>query len=125
MEHRNSTVISGTRDIRDSATQLISAVAHEFFHSWDVKRIRPKALEPFDYENPNMSGELWFAEGFTNYYGPLSLKRAGIESIERFVRGQGGAVNSVLYRARPPDFQRGGYEPSRRLIRRRRDCRHE
>jgi predicted metalloprotease with PDZ domain len=96
MEHRDSTVIAATRDLRDSASQLIGTVAHEFFHSWNVKRIRPKALEPFDYENPNMSGELWFAEGFTNYYGPLALKRAGLESIERFTRGMGGAVNTVL-----------------------------
>ena len=96
MEHRDSTVIAGTRDLRDSASQLIGTVAHEFFHSWNVKRIRPKTLEPFDYENPNMSGELWFAEGFTNYYGPLALKRAGLESIERFTRSMGGAVSAVM-----------------------------
>lgn len=96
MEHRNSTVIAGTRDIHDSASQLIGTVAHEFFHSWNVKRIRPKALEPFDFEQPNMSAELWFAEGFTNYYGPLSLKRAGIDSIERFTRSMGGAVSAVM-----------------------------
>jgi predicted metalloprotease with PDZ domain len=96
MEHRNSTVIAGTRDLRDSASQSIGTVAHEFFHSWNVKRIRPKTLEPFDYENANMSGELWFAEGFTNYYGPLALKRAGLESIERFTRSMGGAVSAVM-----------------------------
>ena len=96
MEHRNSTSISGTRDLRDSAAGLIGTVAHEFFHSWDVKRIRPKTLEPFNFEDANMSGELWFAEGFTNYYGPLAMKRAGLESIERFVRSLGGAVNAVM-----------------------------
>ena len=96
MEHRDSTVIAGTRDLRDAASQLIGTVAHEFFHSWNVKRIRPKSLEPFDYENPNMSGELWFAEGFTNYYGPLALKRAGLQSIERFTRSMGGAVSAVM-----------------------------
>jgi len=62
MEHRDSTVITATRDIHDSAAQLISTVSHEFFHSWNVKRIRPKTLEPFDYERANMSSELWFAE---------------------------------------------------------------
>jgi predicted metalloprotease with PDZ domain len=96
MEHRNSTSISGTRDLRDSAANLIGTVAHEFFHSWNVKRIRPKTLEPFNFEDANMSGELWFAEGFTNYYGPLAMKRAGLESIERFVRSLGGAVNAVM-----------------------------
>lgn len=96
MEHRNSTVISGTRDLKDSAPQMIGTISHEFFHSWDVKRIRPRSLEPFDFERANMSGELWFAEGFTNYYGPLILKRAGLSSIDQFTRGMGGAVNAVL-----------------------------
>jgi predicted metalloprotease with PDZ domain len=96
MEHRNSTVIAGTRDLRDSATGLIGTIAHEFFHNWNVKRIRPKTLEPFNFEDANMSGELWFAEGFTNYYGPLAMKRAGLQSIERFVRSMGGAVSQVM-----------------------------
>jgi predicted metalloprotease with PDZ domain len=96
MEHRNSTSISGTRDLRDSAANLIGTVAHEFFHSWNVKRIRPKTLEPFNFEEANLSGELWFAEGFTNYYGPLAMKRAGLESTERFVRSLGGAVSAAL-----------------------------
>jgi predicted metalloprotease with PDZ domain len=61
-----------------------------------VKRIRPASLQPFDFERANMSGELWFAEGFTNYYGPLTLKRAGISSLDRFTRGMGSAVNAVL-----------------------------
>jgi len=95
MEHRDSTVISGAGDL-NNATQLISAVSHEFFHSWNVKRIRPKSLEPFDFEKANMSGELWFAEGFTNYYGPLVLKRAGLTSIDRFTRGMSGAVSAVM-----------------------------
>jgi predicted metalloprotease with PDZ domain len=67
MEHRDSTVIAGTTDLRTTASQLIGTVAHEFFHSWNVKRIRPKSLEPFDYENPNMSGELWFAAGVSTF----------------------------------------------------------
>lgn len=96
MEHRDSTVIAGSRDLKDAASQLIGGVAHEFFHSWNVKRIRPQSLEPFDFENANMSGELWFAEGFTNYYGPLALKRAGLESIDHFLRSMGGAVSSAM-----------------------------
>jgi predicted metalloprotease with PDZ domain len=96
MEHRDSTVITGTRDIHDSAVQLIGTVAHEFFHSWNVKRIRPKSLEPFDYEHADMSGELWFAEGFTNYYGPLALQRAGLTNLDRFTRSMSGAISQVL-----------------------------
>lgn len=96
MEHRDSTVVSGAGNLKDGATQLIGTIAHEFFHSWNVKRIRPASLQPFDYEKANISGELWFAEGFTQYYGPLALKRAGINSLDRFTRGIGGAVNQVL-----------------------------
>jgi predicted metalloprotease with PDZ domain len=96
MEHRDSTSITGRLDLRTSGADAADSVAHEFFHSWNVKRIRPRSLEPFDYERANMSGELWFAEGFTNYYGTLTLKRTGLESLDRFARSQTGAVNSVL-----------------------------
>src|SRR6185312_9785283 len=80
MEHRNSTVITlaagaGREDL------LLDAVAHEFFHCWNVERIRPKGLEPFDFERANISGELWLAEGFTQYYGPLALQLAGLEDL--------------------------------------------
>ncbi len=96
MEHRDSTVISGTGDLKDGASRMIGTVSHEFFHSWNVKRIRPRSLEPFDFERADMSGELWFAEGFTNYYGPLVLKRAGLSTLDQFARGMGFAVSSVL-----------------------------
>lgn len=96
MEHRDSTVITSQRDLSDSASQLIGTVSHEFFHSWNVKRIRPSSLQPFDFERADMSGELWFAEGFTSYYGPLSLKRAGLVSLDRFTENMGAAVNAVL-----------------------------
>jgi predicted metalloprotease with PDZ domain len=96
MEHRNSTVITGARSLKQSARQNIGTVAHEFFHSWNVERIRPAALEPFDFERANMSGELWFAEGFTQYYGNLILRRAGLTSIDRFAEAVGASVNAVL-----------------------------
>ena len=47
---------------------MLSTVSHEFFHAWNVERIRPASLEPFNFEEANMSGELWLAEGFTSYY---------------------------------------------------------
>jgi predicted metalloprotease with PDZ domain len=97
MEHRNSTVITGARPLtRESAAQQIGSVAHEFFHSWNVKRIRPRSLEPFDYERVNMSGELWFAEGFTDYYGQLALARAGLSSRDEFMGNMREAVNAAL-----------------------------
>jgi predicted metalloprotease with PDZ domain len=97
MEHRDSTVITGVGDVLGGGGEgMIGAAAHEFFHSWNVKRMRPKTLEPFDYEKANMSGELWFAEGFTNYYGPLALERSGLAKLDQFTRSMGNAVNTVL-----------------------------
>jgi predicted metalloprotease with PDZ domain len=96
MEHRDSTVISGALDLHDSAHRAIETVSHEFFHSWNVKRMRPKSLEPFDFERADMSGELWFAEGFTNYYGILVLRRAGLNTFDEFLNQMGPAVNAVL-----------------------------
>jgi predicted metalloprotease with PDZ domain len=96
MEHRDSTVISGPAELPASARRAIGTVSHEFFHSWNVKRIRPRTLEPFDFERANMSGELWFAEGFTDYYGPLTLARAGISTPEQFFHGMGRTISAVL-----------------------------
>ena len=101
MEHRNSSVITSARPFtKDSAGQQIGSVSHEFFHSWNVRRIRPRSLEPFDYERVNMSGELWFAEGFTEYYGPLVLKRAGLMTSDEFVGTLARAMNAVINASR-------------------------
>ena len=81
MEHRNSTVITSSGSIAAAHRDLLETVSHEFFHGWNVERIRPKGLEPFDFDRANISGELWLAEGFTQYYGPLTLQRAQIASV--------------------------------------------
>jgi len=95
MEHRNSTVLTSTSTLRTGRASLLAGVAHEFFHGWNVERIRPRSLEPFDLERPNMSGELWLAEGFTEYYGTLSMARAGLLQFDAFVGAIGGLVASV------------------------------
>jgi predicted metalloprotease with PDZ domain len=95
MEHRNSTVLTSTSTIRTGRLSLLSAVAHEFFHCWNVERIRPRSLEPFDFERANMSGELWLAEGFTQYYGPLTMARAGLLDFDAFVGSIHGLVAAV------------------------------
>ncbi len=71
----------------------IGTVSHEFFHAWNVERIRPKTLEPFNFEETNMSGELWFAEGFTSYYTSLILCRAGIITPKKYIEGLSGILN--------------------------------
>jgi len=96
MEHRNSTVITSSRPLDGNARALLGTVAHEYFHSWNVERIRPRSLEPFDFTRVNMSGELWFAEGFTSYYGPLFIRRAGITSLADYAHSLGRAINAVV-----------------------------
>lgn len=97
MEHRNSTVITnGSNQISGREEILLSTFAHEFFHAWNVERIRPKTLEPFNFSHANMSNELWFAEGFTQYYGNLILKRAGFRTDEQYQEILSGILNGVL-----------------------------
>tara|TARA_R110001583_G_scaffold40690_3_gene129720 strand:- start:2923 stop:4686 length:1764 start_codon:yes stop_codon:yes gene_type:complete len=96
MEHRNSTIVTSTTSLANGGMDSnIGTVAHEFFHCWNVERIRPKALEPFKFDQTNMSGELWFAEGFTSYFDDLSLCRAGLISIEEYIEGLSGTFNYV------------------------------
>jgi predicted metalloprotease with PDZ domain len=97
MEHRNSTLVSAAASIRANRASLLSTIAHEFFHSWNVERIRPKSLEPFNFDDANMSGELWLAEGFTNYYGPLSLQRAGLTRLPEYLDTLAYAINTVTF----------------------------
>ena len=95
MEHRNSTVMTSPGSIVNARTELLDTVAHEFFHSWNVERIRPRSLEPFDLDRTNPSGELWLAEGFTQYYGPLAMQRAGLMGIDPMARMFSSVLNSV------------------------------
>lgn len=96
MEHRNSTSLTSTGSLASSMNGLLGTVSHEFFHAWNVERIRPRSLEPFAFDEANMSGELWLAEGFTSYYGPLVLRRAAITDDAGFGATMAGAVNLVL-----------------------------
>ena len=76
MEHRNSTVVSSRGALRNPAQRggLLGTVSHEFFHAWNMERLRAKQIEPFDFEDANVSEELWFGEGFTNYFDGLILR---------------------------------------------------
>ena len=87
LEHLNSTaLIFAPFGFQDDASyhDQLSLVAHEFFHLWNVKRIRPDALGPFDYTKENYTRLLWVAEGITSYYQDLVLRRAGIMSDEQY-----------------------------------------
>ncbi|MCA0933349.1 PDZ domain-containing protein [Lutimonas saemankumensis] len=96
MEHRNSTILTDLKALSEGGDQEnIGTVAHEFFHAWNVERLRPSSLEPFDFTEANMSGELWFAEGFTSYYTGLVLCRSGILSREAYIQGLSSLLNKV------------------------------
>ena len=97
MEHRNSTIVTNSKDLDEPlANTSIGTISHEFVHAWNVERIRPASLEPFDFEEANMSGELWFAEGFTSYYTGLILARAGINEDEEYIEGLDRGLNYVI-----------------------------
>jgi len=104
MEHRNSTVVASPTSFKDpqAARAALSTISHEFFHCWNVERIRPKTLEPFNFEEANLSGELWLAEGFTQYYGPLIMTRAGVSPADPagLVRNAVAVINSPARRFR-------------------------
>lgn len=95
MEHRNSTVITSSASIASGRRGLLNTVAHEFFHNWNVERIRPRSIEPFNFEGANISGELWLAEGFTQYYAPLALSRAGLADVSTTAGTLGGLVQAI------------------------------
>ncbi len=94
MEHRNSTILSSSGDLTRSRV-LLGTLAHEFFHSWNIERIRPRNLEPFDFTKANPSDALWFGEGFTSYYDALVVRRTGIDSDEEYGEAIASVVNAV------------------------------
>ncbi len=97
MEHRNSTVITQrTPKIAGYEKSLLGTFSHEFFHAWNVERFRPKTLEPFNFAQSNVSDALWIAEGFTRYYGDLTLKRAGFRTTDSIAFTFGAMVNTAL-----------------------------
>ncbi|MDZ7716649.1 MAG: PDZ domain-containing protein [Balneolaceae bacterium] len=96
MEHRNSTILTSTRSLEDNALRNLYTLSHEYFHGWNVERIRPKTLEPFNFLEANVSDALWFAEGFTSYYDDLIIRRTGLLTDKEYARGWGGTLNYVL-----------------------------
>lgn len=95
LEHRNSTSIMldrwGFRGTLEYERAVV-LVAHEFFHVWNGKRIRPARLGPFDYTRENYTRSLWIVEGLTTYYTDVLLRRAGILSPQRFLERVGTSI---------------------------------
>lgn len=88
LEHLASTIVMTSRwsqRIRDRYLDWLRLVSHEFFHTWNVKRLRPVELGPFDYEREVHTRSLWIAEGITSYYDALLLHRAGLSTVDEYL----------------------------------------
>jgi predicted metalloprotease with PDZ domain len=97
MEHLTSTQIIQPGALADPGVYegALGTVAHEFFHVWNVKRLRPQELGPWDFTRPLATRGLWVAEGFTNYYGHLMLRRAGLWDDREFLMREAGTIRGI------------------------------
>ncbi len=106
LEHLNSYVAFAPAGERSTPEQIIGTGAHEYFHLWNVKRIRPAEMWPYDYARENESPLLWVSEGFTNYYGVVGTYRGGVTTKEQFLasaaNAAGGIENSEARKYIPP-----------------------
>ncbi len=105
LEHRNSTALICNRadlprfnDAKqsDGYTTLLGLISHEYFHTWNVKRLRPAEFASYDYAQENYTELLWFFEGFTSYYDDLLLRRADLIDDVQYLKLLGKTINQVL-----------------------------
>ncbi|MEO8681548.1 MAG: PDZ domain-containing protein [Vicinamibacterales bacterium] len=97
MEHRNSTSLTANAALRNpnQRQNILGTVSHEFFHCWNMERLRSKGIEPFDFEEADMSEDLWLGEGFTNYYDGLIMERAGVQTFDALLGDLAGIINQM------------------------------
>ena len=97
MEHRNSTSLTSPGALRNPGQRqgILGTVSHEFFHAWNMERLRSAGVEPFDFEQADMSDDLWLGEGFTSYFDSLILYRAGLLPLDGLLGELAGAINAV------------------------------
>ena len=98
LEHKNSYLGMTNRfatRTHGAYMSFLGTLAHEYFHAWNVKRLRPVELGPFDYENENYVKTLWVAEGFTDYYADILPARGGIQTREEFLDGISNQIEQV------------------------------
>ncbi len=97
MEHLTSTQIIEPGALGEAGVyaSALGTVAHEFFHVWNVKRLRPLELGPWDFTRPLSTRSLWIAEGLTNYYGHVMMRRAGIWDDTQFLRRESETISAI------------------------------
>lgn len=111
MEHAYSTAIDlNAQVLADNPESFIDVTAHEFFHLWNVKRIRPQSLEPVDYTKENYSDALWFSEGVTNTVETIALVRAGLLDEPNYLRQLANAIE--VFERRPAHLTQSAEESS-------------
>jgi predicted metalloprotease with PDZ domain len=101
-EHLNSTVMQTSREALEGSTEessdayrrFLGLVSHEFFHTWNVKQLRPAGIHPYDYQRENYTDLLWVAEGTTSYYDDLTLARAGLIDAARYFDILAGLIDA-------------------------------
>lgn len=101
LEHANSSVVQMPRFAytnKDKYLSFLSLCAHEYFHLWNIKRLRPIALGPFDYSQENYTNLLWVAEGITSYYDELAMYRAGFTSQSDYLKSLASTFSATLNR---------------------------
>lgn len=99
LEHLDSSVLMTSRfatDDRDKYIEWLALLCHEHFHAWNVKRLRPKALGPFDYEREVLTPSLWVAEGITSYYDDLLVRRAGLSTHKEYLKALSAQLNTLM-----------------------------
>lgn len=94
LEHENSTNIM-LSSMPGDPLSVTGVTSHEHFHVWNVKRIKPAGLIPYDYSKEQYIRELWIAEGFTSYYGDIHIRRAGISSVGDYLRGLESQISAL------------------------------
>ena len=97
MEHLTSTQIIEPGALGEEGVygDTLDTVAHEFFHVWNVKRLRPVELGPWDFTRPVSTRGLWVAEGITNYYGHMMMRRAGLWDDTAFLRRESETITGI------------------------------
>ena len=95
LEHQNSFVALWNPDALPQPDDMVGQAAHEFFHVWNVKRIRPVQMWPYDYARENETPLLWVSEGFTSYYASLTSYRAGLKDARSFVGEMARGIGEV------------------------------
>jgi predicted metalloprotease with PDZ domain len=95
LEHKNSTLSTVAARPGPGMWQGIGLLSHEYFHLFNVKRLRPVGLGPFDFERPPRTGSLWIAEGVTSYYSALLVERAGLRTRDQYLTSVSSLINQL------------------------------